>query len=276
MANEDSVLREVDQELAEDRQWEMFRKQGPLLIGGALAIVIAVAGWQLWNAHKASVAKGEALEFKNAVELLAEDQGSGLAALGAVSEEGGGYGILAQLHRAASYARAGEGLKAAQAYRDIYNDSAAPKRVREFARLRAAYMALAEGRDQVLADLGGLTQAEGLYGVYAQEIAAIAAMGAKDYETSLSIFRKLAVDISAPQPVRTRAEDFAALAAAGKAGVNIAGETQVEDLIKAVGGAPDDDGAEILPPPEIGETVIDSVEKDEQTSAAEQNESDTE
>ena len=46
MANEDSVLKEVDQELAEDRQWAMFRKYGPAAIGAGLALILGVGAWQ--------------------------------------------------------------------------------------------------------------------------------------------------------------------------------------------------------------------------------------
>ena len=237
MANEDSALREVDQELAEERQWEMFRKYGPLVIAGALSIVLGVAGWGFWNAQKTSAAEKQALEFRDAVELLADDQDEGRAALGALAEESGGYGVLAQFHSAASFARGGERLKAIEIYRAIYNSGSTSKRVRELARLRAAYLSLSDGREMVLDDLGDLPESTSAFGVYAREISALAALGANDYETALSMFRQLSIDIAAPEPVRTRAEDFAALAASGKAGVNITGEARVEDLIGAIGEA---------------------------------------
>ena len=237
MANEDSALREVDQELAEERQWEMFRKYGPMVIAGGLSIVLGVAGWGFWNAQKTSVAEKQALEFRDAVELLVDEQDEGRAALGALAEESGGYGVLAQFHRAASYARGGERLKAIETYRAVYNKGSISKRVRELARLRAAYLSLSDGRENVLEDLGDLPDASNAFGVYAREISALAALGAKDYETALSMFRQLSIDTGAPEPVRTRAEDFAALAASGKAGVNITGQTQVEDLIGALGEA---------------------------------------
>ena len=237
MANDESILREVEQELAEDRQSEMFSKYGPMLIGAGAAIVIGVAGWQFWHARADATAKSQALEFNAAVELLAEDQEAGRAALGAVAETGGGYGVLADLQRAASFARGGERLSAVELYRAIYANGAAARQIRDYARLRAGYLSLADGRDAVLSDLGGLADGEGLYSLYAREITALAALGAEDYETAQSMFRQLSVDIAAPAPLRTRAEDFAALAAAGKAGVNITGDARVEDLVRAIGEA---------------------------------------
>ena len=236
MANEDSALREVDRELDEERQQELIRKRGPQIIGAGLAIVLGVAGWQVWNAQKTSFAEGQALEFRDAVELLAEDRDGGRAALEAVAEEGGGYGVLARFHRAASFAQGGERLKAIEIFREIYNGGDASRRVKELARLRAAYLSLADGRDAVLDDLGNLTESDGAFGVYAQEVSGLAALEARDYETALTTFRSLSVNITAPEALRTRAEDFAALAASARSGVDITGDTQVEDLLDVLGG----------------------------------------
>lgn len=249
MANEDTALREVDQELAEERQWAMFRQYGPAIIAGALVIVLGVAGWQFWNAREDSAAKDKALEFRNAVELLATDPVQGRDALRAISEESsGGYGVLAAFHRAASFSRGGERLAAIEAYRDIYNNGAAPKEVRDLARLRAGYLSLSDGRDSVLEDLGDLPESGGAYAFHAQEISGLAALEEEDYETALSIFRQLSIDLGAPAAIRERAEDFAALASSGKAGVNITGEAQLDDILSAInegvaGAAPVEDHA---------------------------------
>ncbi len=236
MANEDSVLKEVDQELAEDRQWAMFRKYGPAAMAGALAIVVGVGGWQFWNGYKDRIAKEQALEYRNAVDLLVEDADGGRAALGAIAEgEASGYSVLSELQRAASYARDGERVAAIAAFEGIYTKGSTPKRVKDLARLRAAYLSLNDGRDAVMKHLGGLPNEGGAFSYHASEVSGLAALEAKDYETALSIFRLLSVDLAAPAAVKARAEDFAALAASGKAGVNITGELRVDDLLDAIG-----------------------------------------
>ena len=259
MANEDSILREVEQEIAEDRQTQMFRQYGPAFIGGAIAIVFGVAAWQFWTGSRNAAAEAQALEFRDAIELLAEDQDAGRAALGAVAGEGGGYGALAGLHNAASFARGGERLRAIEEYRVVYADGSAARQVRSFARLRAAYLSLADGRDAALADLGDLPEETGAFGVYAREIAALAALFDSDFETAQSMFRQLSIDIAAPQPLRARAEDFAALAATGKSGVNIFGEARVDDLLRAVGDGAADTLENQTPLPEGALTVEDAA-----------------
>lgn len=253
MANEDSVLREVDQELAEDRQWAVFRKYGPALIGGGLAIVAGVGGWQFWTAQQNAVAQRQALEYQNAVEMLVEDVDSGRAALTAVAEQGGsGYAFLAELQLAASYIRDDDRASAISVYERLYNNRAAPKAMRDLARIRAAYNSLELGRDEVLRHLGDLQTSQGAYSHHATEVAGIAALEAKDYESALSLFRGLSINLSAPASIRQRAEDFAALAQSGKAGVNITGEARIDDLLDAIGAGVEalegDDGAVSAPP----------------------------
>ncbi len=239
MANEDSALREVDQELAEDRQTAMFRKYGPAALAAGVSLVLAVGGWQFWNAHTISVAKEKALEFSNAIDLMTEDADQGRTALGPIAEDGAsGYAILAELQRASSYARDGDRAAAIGVYRQIYENNSAPKRIRDLARLRASYAALNDGRDAVMVHLGDLPNEGGAFSYHAAEVSGLAALEARDYETALSIFRRLSIDLGAPEAVRTRAEDFAALADAGKAGVNITGESRVDEILKAIGAAP--------------------------------------
>lgn len=236
MANEDIILKEVDQELAEDRQWEMFRKYGPAAIGAGLAIIAAVGAVQIWNARQDSVAKKEALQFKSAVDLLDDNAASGREALDKIfDDQGGGYSVLAEFRRAASFAKAGERTAAIVAFQKIYKDGGAPKRLRELARVRAGYLALDDGRDAVLGHLGDLPDAGGALSYYASEVAGLAAIEARDYESALSIFRRMSVDLDAPAALRQRAEEFAALAASGKAGVNLTGETRVDDILNALG-----------------------------------------
>lgn len=236
MANEDAILREVDQDLAEERQWAMFRRYGPAAIGAAAAVLVAVGGYQWWQLNQRRAAEAEALELRSAIELFETDEAGAHAALAALGEKDDGYGVLADLLNAAAYARDGERAAALEQYRAVY-DGAAPKRLKEFARIRAAYLALADGRDAVLADLGTLADEDGPFRAHAQEVAGVAALRDRDFETALAIFRQLAIDLSAPQALRTRADEFGALASAGRTGANVFGEAQLDDIIGAVGAS---------------------------------------
>lgn len=235
LTNDDSVLREVDRAVAEDRQWANLRQNGPILVIGALAIVLVVGGWQVWSAQKSARAGEAAVEFAAASDALGANPEDGRAALESVAAEApGGYAALAEMRLAGSLAAGGDRDAALAAYRKIYNDGASPKRLRELARLRAAQLSLTDNREAVLSDLGSLTESKTAFGPYARELAAIAAFQAKDYETASEMFTTAAADPETPAPIRQRAEELAALAASGKAGVNLTGEAKVDDLMKAL------------------------------------------
>lgn len=241
MTNDETAFREVDQAIAEDQQWEFLRKHGLLLIGGAAAIVLGVAGWQFLDAQKRGEAAKAAIAFNAASKQLAEDPEIGRASMEKIAAEGPeGYAALAAMTNAGALAAVGETQQALAAYRSIYEGSAS-RRLKELARLRAATLAMPDGRDAVLADLGDLVESADPFGHYARELAALAALEAKDYETAYAMFLKAAQDEAAPAPIRQRSEEFAALALAAKSGVNITGEMQASDLLRslenATGGA---------------------------------------
>lgn len=241
MTNEDSVIREVDEELAHERQWEFFRKNGPALIGAAAAVVASVGGWQYYNYHKAETARRSAMQYAEALKTLEADETTGAAALKKVIDNGAGaYPLLARLQEGALLERKGDRMGALADYRAAAEDRRATKHLRQLARLRAAYLVLEDGREAVLAELGPLAEAQTPLGYYAREIVGVAAIEAEDYDAAAVMFRRAAIDLSAPEPVRQRAEELAALASAGKAGVNISGKVRTQDLLRALGEDPNE------------------------------------
>lgn len=256
MANEDSVLKEVDQELAEERQWAGFRKYGPAVIGASVALVIGVGAWQVINAARTSAANKEAVQFADAAETLLANADDGRAALNVIADEGGsGYAYLAQFRRAASFAADGDRAEAIATFAEIYDDGGIPKPLRELAQLRAAYLSLQDGRDVVMGHLGSLQNSDGPYRPYADEAAGIAALKAEDYETALSLFSGLADRPSTPAALAQRANEYLALAVSGKAGVNLAGRFALDDVLGAVDADDAVDPAALLegtPPAETG------------------------
>lgn len=240
MTNDETAFREVDQAVAEQEQLEFFRKYGGAVIGAAAALVIGVGGYQVWQTKKSAADEKAALEFRTASEAIEKTPEEGALALEAFAAEAPkGYALMADLKRAAALAGAGKRDEALGAYRKIYADNGASKHIRALARLRAASLSASDGRDAVLSDLGDLVSETSAFGFYARELQGVSALDAKDYESAASIFKKMADDEAAPAPVRDRAREFAALAAAGKAGVNLKGEAKIEDLVKSLDEAAD-------------------------------------
>lgn len=237
MTTEDAAIREVEQAIAEERQSEFLQRYAPMLIAAGSVVVLGVGGWQYYHHSQSSRAEKAAAEYQTATETLTTSPEDGRVALEAFSETApAGYAAMSDLRRAASLADSGDRAGALALLRKLY-DGDAPKRLKQFARLRAAVIALPDGRDAVMSDLGSLTDEKGAFGFYARELANVAALQAKDYEAAYSGFKTASEDVAAPEPVRQRAAEYAALAASGKAGVNLTGEIKLEDLAKALGGA---------------------------------------
>ena len=271
MAEDESVIREVEQELAEERQWAFFRKYGSALIGGAVAIVAGVAGWQIWTGQQTARSSAAAVEYNEALQSLVQNPEEGRAALASFAEEApAGYAALAQFRRAGSLAAGGDREGARAAYRTLYQNSAASAHLRDLARLRAGYLSIADGRQETAVDLGGLIDQGSIFGAYAREIAAVAALEAGDYSDARAMFARAVEDVTTPLAVRQRAEEFAALASAGEAGVNIKGEARVEDLLNALDAAApaspeepvQDDLADTAPPSANAPVTEDGSEPD--------------
>jgi hypothetical protein len=217
VTNDDTILREVDQALAEDKTSQALRKNLPAIIGAAVMVVVGVGGWQLWTQQRAAAASKASVAYDEALKTGGDEKA--VAALERIAAESGGYAALAKMRLAGERAAKGDREKALALYREVYDEGAGTKRLKDMARIKAGYLALAEGRDAVLKDVGALETDATAIGYYAREIIALAALNAGDFQNAEQLFRKAASSADAPETIRIRAEEFAALAGAGKAGV---------------------------------------------------------
>ncbi len=219
MTNDETILREVDQALAEDKTSQTLTKNLPAVIGAALIVIVGVGGWQYWNSYRAAASAKASAAFDEALKRAGTDEGT--KAFEAIADGGGAYAALASMRLAAEHASKGERETALGLYREVYTSSAGSKRVKDMARIRAAYLSLADGREAALKDIGDLETDKTALGFYAREVIALAALKAGDYQSAEQMFRKAATAPDAPESIKLRANEFAALAGAGKAGVEL-------------------------------------------------------
>lgn len=217
--NDDMMLREVDQALAEDETSQSIQKNLPAIIAGALIIVVGVGGWQVWENQRAAASAKASAAYDDALKSAGSE--SGTKELQTLAEGSGAYAALARLRLANERATAGEREAALALFREVYSGGGASKRVKDVARLRASYLSLADNREAVLKDIGDLETDKTALGFYAREVLGLAALKAGDYQSAEEMFRKAASSPDAPEPIRLRAGEFAALAGAGKAGIEL-------------------------------------------------------
>lgn len=172
MTDGDGFIQEVTEDLRRDRMLGLWRRWGPLVIGGIVAVV-AVSAFLAWRDHAREMTAREA-----GGRLLAATEGpdpaARAAALAALTETGGA-GAVARLSEAAARAEAGEAEAAAALYDAVAEDPAAGRALAAFAAFRAIMLrAEAAGPEATAAALGPLTVEDGAFRLLALEARAAA------------------------------------------------------------------------------------------------------
>lgn len=221
-AEDDILLREIDDELKQDQAVEFFKKNGPW-IGGLAAIVIAgVAGMQVHRGAQDRAAVTNAEIFTAAVSASAEDQTTAATEmLQAADQTDGGYAGLARLRAAAFLVQDGDIDGANAALITIAQDEGLPDRLRDLARLRTASLVLDDDPARATA-LAGEVATEAMQ-PFADEIKALAALSAGDFEAAYTGFTQLVEQGSALAipAVAERARLMAPVADAARRGVSL-------------------------------------------------------
>ncbi len=212
--SDDSFIREVDEELRQDRAKDLWQRYGIWIIAGAIAIVAgtaAIRGYQYWTETKAN-ASGDA--FLQAMTLA--DQGKSdeaLAALAQLEKDGyGAYPVLARLRAATVQAEKGDFAAAIEGFDSVASDTAIPGAIRDMARLRAALLLVDHGsRDDVATRAEPLAADGNPLRHSAREALALAGWKAGDTADALKLFEQISADVEAPRNTRQRAELMAEL-----------------------------------------------------------------
>lgn len=212
--SDDSFIREVDDELRQDRAKDLWRRYGVWVIAGAVAIVAGTAGirgYQYWVDSKAN-ASGDA--FLQAMTLANDGKtDEALSALAELEKTGyGAYPVLARMRSATVQAEKGEFAAAVEGFDAVAADTAIADAVRDMARLRAAFLLVDHGtRDEVAARAETLTSDSNPLRHSAREALALAGWKAGNAGDALKLFEQISADESAPRNARERAELMAEL-----------------------------------------------------------------
>ncbi|SFZ81567.1 hypothetical protein SAMN02983003_0568 [Devosia enhydra] len=206
----DSILREVDEELRGDRMRNLWRRFGPWIIIAAVAIVLAVAvneGWSWWQRSTTAQASDT---FYSALELAEQgDVPGAISALDAIEATGAsGYQTLARFREAALLARDGRRDEAVAAY-DALSTSVTEPRVRELAFVLAASL-LVDGGDvsAVRQRIGGLEAPDNPLRNVAREIVGLTQYASGEIDGSLETFEALLADPLVNQDLAGRVQIY--------------------------------------------------------------------
>ena len=217
----DSFIREVNEELRSDQVKNAWKRYGTIVIGIAALIVLGTAGmrgYEYWETHNSSQSGDR---FIAALKLASEGKNDeALSALDAIAQDGtGSYPVLAKLRAASVQADKGDAAAAVTTFSEIGKDNGAPAAIRDLARLRAAWLLIDTGTyDQVSAEVEVMTGDTNAMRNSAREALGLAAFKAGDFARAKQWFEAIGNDATAPRNVASRAQIMLDnIAASGKA-----------------------------------------------------------
>lgn len=208
MADDETFIREVNEEIRKEQAKAIWDRYGPILIGAALLIVIATSayvGYRYWDESRANVS-GDA--YSQALRLANEGkEDDALAALAEIEKTGyGAYPVLARMRSATVKADKGDIATAVAELDAVAADAAIPQSLRDMARLRAALLLVDNGS---YADVSSRVEALSADGNAlrhsAREALGLSAWKEGKAADALKLFEQIVADQEAPQNLRQRA-----------------------------------------------------------------------
>jgi len=207
--NDDSFIREVNEELRSDQVKGAWRRFGRYLIALAVLIVLGTIGYKAYEYWDDNQSSGTGDKFIAAMKLADENKNEeALAALETLEKEGhGAYPILARLRAASVLAQKGDTAGAVAAFDVIGKDEKAPAAVRDAAKMRAGWLLIEGGTyDQVSAHVEEMAVPGNAFRHSAREALGLAAYKAGNIAQARQWYQAIADDAQSPRNVANRAQ----------------------------------------------------------------------
>jgi len=210
------IFDEVAEDLRTERALKLARRYGGWLLAACLAVLLGVAGQQVYiwyQAKQNQEAAGAYITISGPIEaaagtLSAADavkDASALTNFAATAPEG--YKTIANLRAAALYVDAGQPAQAQALWDGVANDSSAEPLLRDLATLLWCESATGSAPDAtVLARLHPLTADGNPYHGLAREDQALIYLAQGQTGLAKALLTELAADPDAPDGVRNRAD----------------------------------------------------------------------
>ena len=213
MADEhDVLLREIDEELKQERLFKLWKNYGNYAIAGAVAFVIGVAAIKGWQSYSLEMRMEQGETFAAAQESATKKHSNdALIALQNLTQDASrGYAMLARFRTAALIGEKGDPSDAAKIYAALADDESIDKIYRELAVVLGALQELnnTEHSNKLIERAKNLAKSEGVWRHNAREIEALAALANGKNTAANAIFKELSNTAGIPQGIRARAREM--------------------------------------------------------------------
>ncbi|MCS6879294.1 MAG: tetratricopeptide repeat protein [Geminicoccaceae bacterium] len=207
----DEFIREVEEELKQERLLELWKRWGNLVIGAALAIVVGTAAWVGWQRWQEAQRRAEAERFAAAERLFVEGRDrEAVEALQAFARDASpGFATVARLLAAAAAERAGDGARAEDALRAVADDPAADPLLRDAALVQLLARRIEREDPRLLrARLEPLAVDGNPWRHAARFLLAATEVRAGQREAAVAALKRLIEEGTAPEGLRSRAREL--------------------------------------------------------------------
>jgi hypothetical protein len=233
----DALMTEVESDLRDEQLRKLWDSYKGWIFGAAAAVVLAVAAYQTWQGIVVDRLAVQADAFARATEQMADgNQDAALTELLTVAEDGGAYGVLAELRRAGILLEQDKPEDAVAIYRTLSTEVTLDPVFSDLATLLWGIHGLdSEDPETLAAALETLTDPSNAYSYSALELMALLAVRRGALDEARAILDQLLQDTNTPVGVRSRAGELAAVFAGPSTGESAApaeipseGDSQVD------------------------------------------------
>lgn len=211
-------FQEVDEEVRREKAEIFWKKHQNLIIGLALAIIVATAGFRFYQFYQQRQSEEAGAAYETAISLAREGKGGEAekTLLDLAAKAPAGYKAVARL-RAADLAAKRDAKAGLAAYDEIAADGGVDGSLRDAAKLRAAFLAADFGDGADFARRAEPLAADGQpFRSSARELIGAKALEQGDLDRAAKYLDMIVTDDAAPASVRQRAELLLGLVRSGK------------------------------------------------------------
>jgi hypothetical protein len=203
---DESIFREVDEEVRQDEYKKIWDRYGKYFTGAGVLLVAAVAAYQGWQYYQVKQAEDAGAVYFAALKKAADGKtDDALSALAAVNHPG--YGQLAAMQAAALLASKGDTEKAVAAYDAFAAKTDSDPALADMARIKAGYLLVdTQTPDQLLTRLGKFDKDGAVWRLEAREIFGLSAWRVKDYTMADRYMQAVYNDADATPSMKQRAQ----------------------------------------------------------------------
>jgi hypothetical protein len=212
-AEQDVLMREVDEAVRQDEVGELVKNHGLKIGAGLILLLAAFGGWLLWSDRNETAMEDKSNALVTALDRLEAGQiKEADEQLAALADSGDATSASARLTRAAIALRENRRDEAVKLLESIAADSGAPKAYRDLATVRVVAVQYEQLQPQQVIDrLKPLATPGNAWFGSAGELVAMAYLAQGKEDLAGPLLATIAKDEQVPQTLRSRTRQLAGL-----------------------------------------------------------------